>query len=100
MQAGGRLRLFFLTINGEKAAALFAFEFDRRLWLYNSGYDPEAHAQLSPGWVLLAYVIQYAIAGGCPPVFFYFMQGNEEYKYRFGSHDYKVMRVIVRKPAA
>jgi CelD/BcsL family acetyltransferase involved in cellulose biosynthesis len=98
MQAAGRLRLFFLTINGEKAAALFAFEFDRRLWLYNSGYDPEAHAQLSPGWVLLAYVIQYAIAGGCRV--FDFMQGNEEYKYRFGSHDYKVMRVIVRKPAA
>lgn len=89
------LRLFFLTINGEKAATMFAFEYDRRLWLYNSGYDPEAHAQLSPGWVMLAYVIQYAIAAGCRV--FDFMQGNEEYKYRFGAGDYKVMRVIVRR---
>ena len=91
----GVLRLFFLTIDGEKAATMFAFEYNRRFWLYNSGYDPQAHAQLSPGWVLLAYVIEYAIASGCSV--FDFMQGNEEYKYRFGAEDYKVMRVIVRR---
>lgn len=95
MLAMGCLRLFFLTIDGEKAATLFAFEYNRRFWLYNSGYDPDAHAQLSPGWVLLAYTIQYAIAAGCRV--FDFMQGNEEYKYRFGAHDYKVMRVILRR---
>ena len=65
MLAAGTLRLFFLSLDGEKAATLFAFEYDRRFWLYNSGYDPDSHAQLSPGWVLLAYAIQYAIATGC-----------------------------------
>ena len=95
MLEAGTLRLGFLTINGEKAASLFAFEYERKFLLYNSGYDPDAHSQLSPGWVLLAYSIQYAIAAGCR--LFDFMQGNEEYKYRFGSQDYKVMRVIVRK---
>ncbi len=89
------LRLFFLTVNGEKAATMFAFEYNRRFWLYNSGYDPQAHAQLSPGWVLLAYVIEYAVAAGC--AVFDFMQGNEEYKYRFGAQDYKVMRVVARR---
>jgi CelD/BcsL family acetyltransferase involved in cellulose biosynthesis len=93
MWNAGYLRLGFLTLNGEKAAALFAFEYDRRFLLYNSGYDPEAYAQLSPGWVLLAYAIQYAIAAGCRV--FDFMQGDEEYKYRFGSKNYDVMRVIV-----
>jgi CelD/BcsL family acetyltransferase involved in cellulose biosynthesis len=93
----GSLRLFFLTINGEKAATMFAFEYNRRFWLYNSGYDPQAHAELSPGWVILAYVIEYAIATGC--TVFDFMQGNEEYKYRFGAQDYKVMRVVVRRGA-
>jgi CelD/BcsL family acetyltransferase involved in cellulose biosynthesis len=93
----GVLRLFFLMINGEKAATMFAFEYNRRFWLYNSGYDPQAHAQLSPGWVMLAYVIEFAIASGCSV--FDFMQGNEEYKYRFGAEDYKVMRVVVRRPA-
>ncbi|MFN8491702.1 MAG: GNAT family N-acetyltransferase [Caldilineaceae bacterium] len=95
MLDAGYLRLCFLSINGEKAAALYAFEYERRFLLYNSGYDPDAHSGFSPGWVLLAYSIQYAIAAGCR--LFDFMQGNEEYKYRFGSHDYKVMRVIVRR---
>ena len=95
MYDAGYLRLFFLTIDGEKAAALFAFEYNKQLLLYNSGYDPDAHAQLSPGWVLLAYCIQYAIAVGCRV--FDFMQGNEEYKYRFGSHDTRVMRIVVER---
>ncbi len=93
MYDAGYLRLFFLTIDGEKAASLFAFEYDRHMLLYNSGYDPDAHSQLSPGWVLLSYSIQYAIAVGC--TVFDFMQGDEEYKYRFGSRDYAVMRTIV-----
>lgn len=97
MADAGYLRLCFLTINGEKAATLFAFEYDKRFWLYNSGYDPEAYAQLSPGWVILAYSIQYAIAAGC--TVFDFMQGNEEYKYRFGGQDYQVMRVLVYNQA-
>ncbi len=91
----GYLRLCFLTLNGEKAAALYAFEYDRKFLLYNSGYDPDAHSQLSPGWVLLAYSIQYAIAAGCRV--FDFMQGDEEYKYRFGSQDYKVMRLLITR---
>ncbi len=91
----GYLRLCFLSINGEKAATLLAFEYERRFLLYNSGYDPDAHSHLSPGWVILAYAIQYAIAVGCR--LFDFMQGDEEYKYHFGSHDYDVMRVVIQR---
>ncbi len=95
MLDAGYLRLCFLTLNGEKAAALFAFEYDYKFLLYNSGYDPDAYSQLSPGWVILSYSVQYAIAAGCRV--FDFMQGNEEYKYRYGSQDYKVMRTIVER---
>jgi CelD/BcsL family acetyltransferase involved in cellulose biosynthesis len=95
MQEAGWLRLCFLTINGEKTAALLGFEYNRRYLLYNSGYDPEAYPHLSPGWVLVAYAIQYAIAVG--DQVFDFMQGNEEYKYRFGSEDYAVMRVLISR---
>jgi CelD/BcsL family acetyltransferase involved in cellulose biosynthesis len=95
MQAAGWLRLCFLTLYGEKAASLFAFEYDGHFLLYNSGYNPDAYAQLSPGWVILSYAIQYAIATGCHR--FDFMQGNEEYKYRFGALDYRVMRVIASR---
>jgi CelD/BcsL family acetyltransferase involved in cellulose biosynthesis len=95
MHDAGWLRLCFLTLNGEKAATLLGFEYNRRYLLYNSGYDPEAFPHLSPGWVLLAYAIQYAIAVG--DQIFDFMQGDEEYKYRFGSQDYAVMRVLVSR---
>ncbi len=95
MMDKGWLKLSFLTLNGEKAAALLAFEYNRRYLLYNSGYDPDAYSQLSPGWVQLGYVIQYAIVSGC--TLFDFMQGDEAYKYRFGSQDYDVMRVLIQK---
>lgn len=91
----GWLRLCFLTLDGEKAASLYAFEYNRRFLLYNSGYDPQLHAHLSPGWVILSYAVQYAIACGCRV--FDFMQGGEEYKYRFGSQDYRVMRVTASR---
>ena len=89
----GHLHLSFLSLNGENAAALLAFEYKKELLLYNSGYDTEKWAGYSPGWVLLGYVIQHAIARGIEV--FDFLQGDEEYKYRFGGHDYRVMRTLI-----
>ena len=98
MLEAGSLHLSFLSLNGEKAAALLGFEYKRELLLYNSGYDTQRWASYSPGWVLLGYVIQHAIARGIEV--FDFLQGDEEYKYRFGGHDYRVMRTrIVNEPA-
>lgn len=91
----GYLRLCFLKVNGAKAASLMAFEYDNKFLLYNSGYDPDHFAYLSPGWTLLTYTIQYTIAAGLKV--YDFMQGDEEYKYRFGCRNYQVMRVIVEK---
>ncbi len=89
----GHLHLSFLSLNGENAAALLAFEYKKELLLYNSGYDTEKWAGYSPGWVLLGYVIQHAIVRGIEV--FDFLQGDEEYKYRFGGHDYRVMRTLI-----
>lgn len=95
MLQAGYLRLCFLRLNGETAATLFAFEYNNSFLLYNSGYDPDTYRQHSPGWVLTAYTIQYAIAAGLK--LYDFMQGDEAYKYRFGAQDYKVMRVLINK---
>lgn len=97
MLDAGYLRLAFLTMDGRRAATLFAFEYKGALLLYNSGYDTGDLAMYSPGWVLLTYLIQYSIATGMR--LFDFLQGDEEYKYRFGSVDYRVMRVIVHREA-
>ncbi len=83
------LQLAFLEINGQKAAAYLNLDFDNQIWVYNSGLNFEYQA-FSPGWVLLSYLIQWAIEHGRTA--FDFMRGDEDYKYRFGGQDRFVWR--------
>jgi CelD/BcsL family acetyltransferase involved in cellulose biosynthesis len=85
----GYLWLAFLEVNGVKAAASLNFDYKNKLWGYNSGVGRE-HMELSPGWVLLADVIQWCAENGRSE--FDFMRGDEEYKYRFGGVNQFVMR--------
>ena len=87
--ACGWLQLSFLTVNDEPAAAYLCFDYDNRILVYNSGLVPQTFAHLSPGIVLLAYLIRHAIDSGRSA--FDFLRGNEEYKYRMGGHDHPVM---------
>lgn len=86
----GYLWLAFLEVDGKKAAASLNFDYRNKLWGYNSGVGRE-HMELSPGWVLLAHVIQWCAENGRSE--FDFMRGDEEYKYRFGGVNSYVMRV-------
>ena len=85
----GYLWLAFLEVNGAKAAASLNFDYKNKLWGYNSGVGRE-HMELSPGWVLLAQVIQWCAENGRSE--FDFMRGDEDYKYRFGGVNKYVMR--------
>ena len=85
----GYLWLAFLEVNGSKAAASLNFDYKNKLWGYNSGVGRE-HMELSPGWVLLAHVIQWCSENGRYE--FDFMRGDEDYKYRFGGVNKYVMR--------
>jgi len=91
----GWLQLSFLKVGGEPIATYFCFEYNNEVLVYNSGYDPQAYSQLSPGWVLLARLIQEAIVQGCAR--FDFLQGNEDYKHRFGGVDEPVYRTLIRR---
>jgi CelD/BcsL family acetyltransferase involved in cellulose biosynthesis len=88
----GWLQLVFLEIGGEKAAAYLNFDFDNRVWLYNSGINFDFN-YYSPGWVLLAYLIQWCIENGREALDF--MRGDEIYKYRFGGVNRFVLRVQI-----
>ncbi|HEY2981725.1 MAG TPA: GNAT family N-acetyltransferase [Anaerolineales bacterium] len=88
----GWLWLAFLEIDGRKAAAALNFDYQNRLWGYNSGVD-SSFLELSPGWVLLTYTLQWAAEHGRAE--FDFMRGDEEYKYRFGALNRHVMRAKV-----
>lgn len=86
----GILHLAFLEVDGRKAAAYLSFDYDNRVWVYNSGLNRE-YQNLSPGWVLLGHLLQWANENDRSE--FDFMRGDEEYKYRFGAVDRFVMRV-------
>ncbi len=100
----GWLQLSFLRIGGQDVASYFCFDYGPvgadpagpcDILVYNSGYDPAGVPQLSPGWVLLGRVIEQAITLGRRH--FDFLQGNEDYKHRFGGVDTPVFRTIMRR---
>lgn len=93
----GWLQLAFLEVDGQKAAGYLNFDFNDHIWVYNSGLS-FIHRELSPGWVLLGYLLKWANENGRQE--FDFLRGGEEYKYRFGAVDRFVVRAIVRRPAA
>jgi CelD/BcsL family acetyltransferase involved in cellulose biosynthesis len=90
----GWLQLSFLTVGDEKAAAYLNFDYANQIWVYNSGINFN-YSNLSPGWVLLGYLIQWAIENGRET--FDFMRGDETYKYRFGGEDKFVIRAQVER---
>lgn len=94
MRERGWLEMSFLTIDGERAAGYINFVYGERVMVYNSGLDHQTFGQFSPGIVLLAYNIQYAIERGYR--YFDFLRGDEEYKYRLGGQDSSVFQLEAR----
>ena len=63
-QEADSLQLLFMEIDGRRAAGLFNFDFADRIWVYNSGLDPDAFGNLSLGVVLTSKAIAWAIENG------------------------------------
>lgn len=93
----GTLQLLFAEIDGQKAATLFNFDYDGRIWVYNSGLDPQSFGSLSLGVVLTAKAIEKAIEDGRSE--FDFLRGSETYKYRFGAVDTEIYRITIAREA-
>ncbi len=90
----GCLHLAFLEVGSEPAAAYWSFDYGGRLWVYNSGLDP-AYASLSPGWVLLGRLIQWAIEHGRSAIDF--LRGDEAYKFRLGGVERSIYRLTLTR---
>jgi CelD/BcsL family acetyltransferase involved in cellulose biosynthesis len=95
--ADNLLQLMFVNVEGQRAAALFNFAYEQRLWVYNSGLDPEGFGWLSAGVILTAHAIEQAIEDDY--ALFDFLRGDEEYKYRFGARDTEIFRVNLSRKA-
>jgi CelD/BcsL family acetyltransferase involved in cellulose biosynthesis len=91
----GWLKLYFIEFNGERAAAFMCFDYRDEILVYNSGYDPERFAWLSPGIVLNARIIEHAIQLGRRRLDF--LRGDEEYKFRFGAVPEPVYRLRIER---
>lgn len=90
----GWLWLAFLEADGQRIAACLNFDYNNKLWGYNAGVNRD-FMDLSPGWVLLGYILQWACENKRAE--FDFMRGDEEYKYRFGAVNQYVMRARVMR---
>lgn len=81
MSSAGMLRLFFLFINNTPAATALCFEYNKTMYLYNSGFDPQFRT-LSAGFLCKSMSIQNAIERGC--ISYDFLKGSEPYKRHMG----------------
>ena len=86
------LRLDLLEVADRPVAATFSFELDNTFYLYNSAYETSL-SRLSPGYVLVSYLIESAIERGIGQ--FDFLRGPERYKYQFGARPLPLNNVRV-----
>ncbi|HEX9375792.1 MAG TPA: GNAT family N-acetyltransferase [Actinomycetota bacterium] len=90
----GEFHLAFLEAGRERAAAAVAFRFRGVFSLYNSAFD-RGRRELAPGMVLVADLIEHAIADGC--TVFDMLKGDLEYKFRFGPVRREVRRLVITR---
>ena len=90
----GISRLYFLEVDGVRAATSICFVHGDSQLVYNSGYDPEYRA-LSVGLLNHAMTIKLAIENGVR--YFDFLRGDESYKYHLGAHDRSLYNLVVTR---
>lgn len=80
----GLLRLGILELNASPVAAIMYLDFNDKVYLYNSGYDPQ-YRHLSVGLLSKALCIKDSIQRGKKG--FDFLKGAEAYKYHLGGKE-------------
>ncbi len=90
------LRMDVLEVGTKAIAMTFGFQIERKFYLYNSAYEPDA-ARLSPGLVLTSRLVERAIAEGLE--LFDFLRGSERYKSQLGARPVPLNNVRVFKDA-
>ena len=97
MFALGWLDLTIMRVDGHPVAANFALDYDDRIYLYNSGFDP-GERELSAGLVLLAQNIEQAIRAGRDSLDM--LRGDEPYKYRYAAKDESIQLIRLSREGA
>ncbi len=92
MAKTGHLRILFLDINNETAAAVIFFDYRETVYLYNNGYNSR-YRNLSVGFLSKVFGIKDSIQRGRKS--FNFLKGDEKYKRQLGGrpeplHRYRI----------
>jgi CelD/BcsL family acetyltransferase involved in cellulose biosynthesis len=89
------LRFGILEISGKPVAVVMCFDYNDRVYLYNSGYDPE-YGYLSVGLMSKLMSIKDSIERGRKV--YDFLKGPEEYKYRLKGREIPIYscRIVLR----
>lgn len=91
----GRLRLYALEMHSETIAMFYGFRHADTCYYFQAGFDP-AHEALSPGEVLMAYVIEASIAEGC--THFDMLKGEYGHKRHFFQQTRETLGLRVHRP--
>ena len=94
MAERGFLRLFFLDMDGEKAASAMCFDYGPVRLLYNSAFNPR-FGYYSVGLLLKVFCLKDAIEKGM--AYFDFLRGPESYKYHLGAKDRALHRIRIKR---
>ncbi len=89
MAAAHILKLFFLDLDDQPAAAVMCFDYDSTIYLYNNGYDIR-HKALSVGLLSKVFTIKDSIQRG--KRIYDFLKGTESYKRRLGGKPVQLYR--------
>ncbi len=95
MAEEGLLKIGLLEINDKPVSIILTFAYQNRIYLYNSGYDPE-YRHLSVGLLLKLFCIKESIEKN--KTTFNFLKGNETYKYRLGAKEVPLYRCQITIP--
>ena len=95
MSQAGMLRFGVLEISAKPVAVVMCFDYNDKVYLYNSGYDPE-YGYVSAGLLSKLLSIKDSIERGRKV--YDFLKGPEEYKYRLGGREIPIYscRIVLR----
>ena len=88
----GRGELNFIEINKDLVSTSFAFKNKEKLFVYNSGFNND-YSEYSVGLINHVYNIKNKIK---TYNYIDFLRGDEEYKYRIGSEDRKLLTINIK----
>jgi CelD/BcsL family acetyltransferase involved in cellulose biosynthesis len=89
MAEAGVLKLGVLELDRLPVATIMCFNYNERMYLYNSGYHPQ-YRSLSAGLLSKVLAIKVSIQEGKKR--FDLLKGNEPYKYHLGGREVLISR--------